>query len=238
MDKGLTLSQIEGLFETAGAVHRHRQARLGHVLRDRATSTRSSRSTARSTCEIVCGGTLLEAAEAIGRLDAYRSWLTRERLRLRRGLGRHDRHAARAQARDHRAARPRLPRALRGRLEGRRGGLRALPVGRVDQGGARRRRLEGDHRGARVGHGGHLPRHGRGALRPDRRDRPRHRQHRGPALRGAAEVAAGLVHPPLGRDVNLGNIPPEEVISLETLRLGLRTDTLREVLLAPAEPAR
>jgi phosphosulfolactate synthase len=29
-----------------------------------------------------------------------------------------------------------------------------------------------------------------------------------------------------GSDVNLGNIPPEEVISVETLRLGLRGDTL------------
>jgi phosphosulfolactate synthase len=31
--------------------------------------------------------------------------------------------------------------------------------------------------------------------------------------------------------VNLGNIPPDEVIPLETLRLGLRSDTLKEVLL-------
>lgn len=30
-----------------------------------------------------------------------------------------------------------------------------------------------------------------------------------------------------GANVNLGNIPPDEVISLETLRLGLRADTLR-----------
>jgi phosphosulfolactate synthase len=36
--------------------------------------------------------------------------------------------------------------------------------------------------------------------------------------------------------VNLGNIPPEEVIPLETLRLGLRGDTLKEVLLGN-EPA-
>ncbi len=36
-----------------------------------------------------------------------------------------------------------------------------------------------------------------------------------------------------GPEVNLGNIPPEEVIALETLRLGLRGDTLREILLAP-----
>jgi phosphosulfolactate synthase len=35
-----------------------------------------------------------------------------------------------------------------------------------------------------------------------------------------------------GSEVNLGNIPPDEVIALETLRLGLRGDTLREVLLA------
>jgi phosphosulfolactate synthase len=34
-----------------------------------------------------------------------------------------------------------------------------------------------------------------------------------------------------GASVNLGNIPPDEVIPLETLRLGLRADTLKEVLL-------
>ena len=37
--------------------------------------------------------------------------------------------------------------------------------------------------------------------------------------------------------VNLGNIPPEEVIPLETLRLGLRGDTLKEVLLGDDSPA-
>ena len=40
-----------------------------------------------------------------------------------------------------------------------------------------------------------------------------------------------------GRDVNLGNIPPDEVIPLETLRLGLRADTLEEVLLSDEQPA-
>jgi phosphosulfolactate synthase len=34
-----------------------------------------------------------------------------------------------------------------------------------------------------------------------------------------------------GPGVNLGNIPPDEVIPLETLRRGLRGDTLKEVLL-------
>jgi phosphosulfolactate synthase len=41
-----------------------------------------------------------------------------------------------------------------------------------------------------------------------------------------------------GPDVNLGNIPPEEVIPLETLRLGLRADTIKEVLLKAEESAR
>jgi phosphosulfolactate synthase len=38
-----------------------------------------------------------------------------------------------------------------------------------------------------------------------------------------------------GPEVNLGNIPPDEVIPLETLRLGLRGDTLKEVLLRDAD---
>ena len=40
-----------------------------------------------------------------------------------------------------------------------------------------------------------------------------------------------------GPSVNLGNIPPDEVIALETLRLGLRGDTLKEILLGDASPA-
>ena len=40
-----------------------------------------------------------------------------------------------------------------------------------------------------------------------------------------------------GPSVNLGNIPPEEVIPLETLRLGLRADTLKEVLLDGDRPS-
>ena len=38
-----------------------------------------------------------------------------------------------------------------------------------------------------------------------------------------------------GPSVNLGNIPPDEVIPLETLRLGLRGDTLKEVLLGDTQ---
>ncbi len=41
----------------------------------------------------------------------------------------------------------------------------------------------------------------------------------------------------LGPEVNLGNIPTDEVIPLETLRRGLRADTLKEVLLGDRTPA-
>jgi phosphosulfolactate synthase len=41
-----------------------------------------------------------------------------------------------------------------------------------------------------------------------------------------------------GPEVNLGNIPPDEVIPLETLRLGLRGDTLKEVLLGSQRATR
>jgi phosphosulfolactate synthase len=40
-----------------------------------------------------------------------------------------------------------------------------------------------------------------------------------------------------GPNVNLGNIPPDEVIPLETLRLGLRGDTLLDILPAPSGAA-
>ncbi|MGH2944055.1 MAG: phosphosulfolactate synthase, partial [Solirubrobacteraceae bacterium] len=36
-----------------------------------------------------------------------------------------------------------------------------------------------------------------------------------------------------GADVNLGNVPPGEVLSLETLRLGLRADTLARFHVSP-----
>lgn len=41
----------------------------------------------------------------------------------------------------------------------------------------------------------------------------------------------------LGTNVNLGNISPEEIIPLETLRLGLRSDTMFEFFKAPRVPS-
>ena len=78
----------------------------------------------------------------------------------------------------------------------------------------------------------------RDAHRADRRDRAR-RRPRERHLRGADEGRQSWFIKHFGTIVNLGNIPPDEVIPLETLRLGLRGDTMKEVLLGgePATPA-
>ena len=52
----------------------------------------------------------------------------------------------------------------------------------------------------------------------------------------SAEQVLLWAYEQFGPSVNLGNIAPDEVIPLETLRLGLRGDTLKEVLLGSAEP--
>ena len=100
----------------------------------------------------------------------------------------------------------------------------------VDQGGARRRRLEGDHRGARGRHRRHLRLVRRHAHRAHRRDRARRRPGE-LIFEAPTKATQAWFVKQFGPTVNLGNIPPDEVIPLETLRLGLRGDTLKEVLL-------
>ena len=166
MDKGLTLSQIEGLLATARRLRRHRQARLGHVVRDAEPAARSSTLYRSLGIPVVCGGTLLEIAEVRGKLDGYRSWLSEQRLR----------RASRSPT-----ARSSMPRerkleiiellAQDFRVLSEVGSKDAEAIFApyqwvaLDPRGARRRRLEGHHRGARVRHGRHLPRQRRGAQR-------------------------------------------------------------------------
>ena len=91
-------------------------------------------------------------------------------------------------------------------------------------------RLEGDRRGARVRDGRHLPRRRRAAdglieeiahsIDPERLifEAPRR-----------AQQVWLLRH--FGTECNLGNIAPADVLSLETLRLGLRSDTVERFAL-------
>ena len=185
---------------------------------------------------VVCGGTLFEAVYARGRIDEFKRWLVEHRFaHVEISDGTIDIPRER-EARADRRLRARLHRPLRGRLEGLRGRLRAVPVGRVDQGGARRRRLEGDHRG-RARAAPPASSGTDGEMRTGLIDEIAHEIAVDDLIFEAptkASQAWFVKH--FGPNVNLGNIPPDEVIPLETLRLGLRGDTLKEVLLG-GEPA-
>ena len=179
---------------------------------------------------VVIGGTFFEIVYAKDELDAYKRWLGSLGDLARRDLGRHGRNPARAQAGADRRLRARLHRALRGRLEGlaveyaaadwvrwlneelaagawkviteaREGGT----AGIFDSAGGMRTELIGEI-----------------ALQV------------GPAnvvFEAPSKAAQVWFIKEFGPSVNLGNIPPEEVIPLETLRLGLRGDTLAQLLL-------
>ena len=66
---------------------------------------------------------------------------------------------------------------------------------------------------------------------PARGDRARDRRSSDLIFEAPTKSSQAWFVKNFGPNVNLGNIPPDEVIPLETLRLGLRGDTLKEVLL-------
>ena len=197
----------------------------------RTTSRRRSRSTARSRRRSSAAARSSRPSTRATSSTSSRSWLERAPVLARRDLRRHDRDPARAKleliaefARDF---------TVLSEVGSKDADVehRAVPVGAVDARGARGRRLEGDHRGrARAAPPASSGRPA--SMRTGLVDEIAHAiDVRRPHLRGADEGVAGVVREALRPDVNLGNIPPDEVIPLETLRLGLRGDTLKEVLL-------
>ena len=136
IDKGLNLRDIEGC-STPPATS------------STSSSSAGGRATSRDNLEkkialyrsfktpVVCGGTLFEASTRAGAWTSS-SVAGRAAVLARRDLGRDDRDPARAQARADRRLRAGLHRPLRGGLEGRRRQLRAVPLGRVDEGGLER----------------------------------------------------------------------------------------------------
>jgi phosphosulfolactate synthase len=229
IDKGLNLREIEGLFDTAGDYVDIVKLGWGtsYVTQNLEKKIALYRSL---QAPVVCGGTLFEAAVALGKLDGYRRWLTdnrfshveisdgtielpRERkLELIADLARDFVVLSEVGSKDAEVVFPpyQWVEWIREELEA--GAWKVITEGR--EGGT-----AGIYRPA-------------GELRTGLIEEIAHSIDVGNVIFEAPTKSAQawfVKH--FGPEVNLGNIPPEEVIPLETLRLGLRADTLREVLL-------
>jgi phosphosulfolactate synthase len=229
IDKGLNLREIEGLFDTAGEYVDVVKLGWGtsYVTRNLEKKIALYRS---FDTPVVCGGTLFEAAVALDRLDAYRSWLVENRishvevsdgtieleherkLELIAELSRDFVVMSEVGSKDAEVvfAPYQWVEWMRDELAA--GAWKVITEGR--EGGT-----AGIFRPT-------------GEMRTGLIDEIVHGIEVGDIIFEAptkASQAWFVSH--LGAEVNLGNIPPEEVIPLETLRLGLRADTLNEILL-------
>jgi phosphosulfolactate synthase len=229
IDKGLNLREIEGLFDTAGEYVDVVKLGWGtsYVTRNLEKKIALYRS---FDTPVVCGGTLFEASVALDRLDAYRSWLVENRishvevsdgtieieherkLELIAELSRDFVVMSEVGSKDAEVvfAPYQWVEWMRDELAA--GAWKVITEGR--EGGT-----AGIFRPT-------------GEMRTGLIDEIVHGIEVGDIIFEAptkASQAWFVSH--LGAEVNLGNIPPEEVIPLETLRLGLRADTLNEILL-------
>ena len=229
IDKGLNLRDIEGLFDTAGEFVDIVKLGWGtsYVTRNLEKKIALYRSL---ETPVVCGGTLFEVAVARGRLDEYRRWLVDNRF-------------SHVEISDGTIDLPR-ERKLELIAELARDFVVLSEVGSKDaevvyapyqwvewiaeelQAGAWKVITEGREGGTA---GIYRP---TGEMRTGLIDEIVHSIDAAEIIFEAPTKSAQawfVKH--FGSDVNLGNVPPEEVIPLETLRLGLRADTLKEVLL-------
>jgi phosphosulfolactate synthase len=236
IDKGLNLREIEGLFDTAGDYVDIVKLGWGtsYVTQNLEKKIALYRSL---EAPVVCGGTLFEAAVALGKLDEYRRWLTENRF-------------SHVEISDGVVELPR-ERKLELIVELARDFVVLSEVGSKDaevvfppyqwvewireelDAGAWKVITEGREGGTA---GIYRP---TGEMRTGLIDEIAHSIEFGDVIFEAPTKSAQawfVKH--FGPEVNLGNIPPDEVIPLETLRLGLRADTLKEVLLREHEPAR
>ena len=229
IDKGLALRQVENLFDTAGEYVDIVKLGWGtgyvtHNLKEKIELYRSFE------VAVVCGGTLFEAVVARGKLDEYRHWLTEngfshvevsdgtidlpreQKLELVSEFARDFVVMSEVGSKDSEVvfAPYQWVQWLKEDLDA--GAWKVITEGR-EGGTAGIFRSSGDMRTGLI-------------------DEIVHEIDlseiifEAPTTRSQAWFVQKY-----GPDVNLGNIPPEEVIPLETLRLGLRGDTLKEVLL-------
>lgn len=229
IDKGLNLREIEGLFDTAGEYVDIVKLGWGtsYVTRNLEKKIALYRS---FDTPVVCGGTLFEAVYARGKLDEYKRWLTNQRfshvelsdgaveiprerkLELIQDFARDFTVLSEVGSKD--AEINFAPYLWVEWIKGERaaGAWKVITEGR-EGGTAGIFRPTGEMRTGLV-------------------DEIAHEIDTADLIFEAptkASQAWFVKH--FGPEVNLGNIPPEEVIPLETLRLGLRADTINEVLL-------
>ena len=235
MDKGLNLRDIEGMFDTAGDYVDIVKLGWGtsYVTRNLEKKIALYRS---FETPVVCGGTLFEVVYARGRIDEYKRWLTDQRfscveisdgaieiprerkLELIEDFARDFTVFSEVGSKDSEVnIAPYLwVQWMREELAA--GAWKVIAEGR--EGGT-----SGIFRPT-------------GEMRTGLVDEIVHSIEVTDVLFEAPTKAAqAWFVKEFGPDVNLGNIPPDEVIPLETLRLGLRADTLKEVLLGDGAPA-
>ncbi len=234
MDKGLNLREIEGLFDTAGEYVDIVKLGWGtsYVTQNLEKKIALYRS---FDTPIVCGGTLFEAVYARGKLDGFKGWLSHFRF-------------SHVEISDGTLEIPR-ERKLELIADFARDFIVLSEVGSKDaevnfapylwvqwimeelEAGAWKVITE-----AREGGTAGIFRP-TGEMRTGLVDEIVHSiDYHDIIFEAPAKSAQAWFVKHFGPEVNLGNIAPEEVIPLETLRLGLRADTLKEILLAD-EPA-
>jgi len=229
IDKGLNLRDIEGMFDTAGRFVDI--VKLGWGTSYVTNNLEKKIALYRSfETPVVCGGTLFEVVYARGRMDEFKSWLHEhrfshveisdgtldiprdEKLELIADFARDFTVLSEVGSKD-----PDVVYApyqwvewIKGELDA--GAWKVITEGR-EGGTAGIYRPTGEMRTGLVDEIAHsIDFHDLVWEAPTKASQAWFIKHFGP-------------------EVNLGNIPPEEVIPLETLRLGLRGDTLKEVLL-------
>jgi phosphosulfolactate synthase len=229
IDKGLNLREIEGLFDTAGEYVDVVKLGWGtsYVTNNLEKKVALYRSFA---TPVVCGGTLFEAVYAQGKLDPFKRWLEHFRF-------------SHVEISDGTIEIPR-DRKLELITEFARDFVFLSEVGSKDSdvniapylwvqwikeeldAGAWKVIAEGREGGTA---GIYRP---TGELRTGLVDEIEHSiSFHDLIWEAPTKTSQAWFVKHFGTEVNLGNIPPDEVIALETLRLGLRGDTLREILL-------
>ncbi len=229
IDKGLNLREIEGLFDTAGEYVD--VVKLGWGTSYVTNNLEKKIALYRSfETPVVCGGTLFEAACVRGRLDEYKRWLAEQRfshVEISDGtieLERERKLELIADfARDF---------AVLSEVGSKDADVNYAPSLWVEwikeelEAGAWKVITEGREGGTA---GIYRP---SGEMRTGLVDEIAHELDVADLIFEAPTKASqAWFVKQFGPDVNLGNVPPDEVIPLETLRLGLRGDTLKEVLL-------